>query len=70
MKFEKVLKGGTIYNGDSTFVSDIGINGESIVALGVGLESDEMVIIRPHSVGDAAGLGNRQATFARLDAAA
>jgi dihydropyrimidinase len=42
MNFEKVIKGGTIYNGDSTFKADIGIEGGKITALGQDLQGQEV----------------------------
>ena len=43
MTFEKVLKGGTIYNGDATIEADVGIDGDKITAIGKGLEGKEVV---------------------------
>lgn len=43
MNFEKVIKGGTIYNGDATFVADIGIEGGTITALGTDLSGAETI---------------------------
>ncbi len=43
MKFEKVIKGGTIYNGDATFKADIGIDGGKISALGQDLEGAQTI---------------------------
>lgn len=43
MKFEKVIRGGTIYNGGGTLDADVGIEGEKITAVGVGLEGAEVI---------------------------
>ncbi len=43
MKFERVIRGGTIYNGDSTIEADIGIEDGVITALGRGLEADDVI---------------------------
>jgi dihydropyrimidinase len=43
MKFEKVIRGGTIYNGGATVETDIGIDGGKIAALGHGLEGAEVI---------------------------
>lgn len=43
MKFEKVIKGGTIYNGGETLTADIGIDGGTITALGKNLEGAEII---------------------------
>ncbi|MHC4778051.1 MAG: dihydropyrimidinase [Planctomycetota bacterium] len=43
MKFEKVIRGGTIYNAGATLEADVGIEGEKIAAVGVGLEGAQVI---------------------------
>lgn len=43
MKFDTVLRGGTIYNGGETFTADIGIEGDTIAALGRSLEGEQVI---------------------------
>ena len=43
MKLDKVIRGGTVFNAGATLGCDVGIRGEQIAALGVGLEADEII---------------------------
>ncbi len=40
MKFDTIIKGGTVVTASDTFVADVGILGETIAAIGNGLSSD------------------------------
>jgi dihydropyrimidinase len=46
MKFDTVIRGGTVVNGGSTVAADVGISGETIAAVGTGLEGVEVVDAR------------------------
>src|SRR4030042_195297 len=46
MKFDKVIRGGTLYNGSATIETDVAIRGERIAALGTGFEADEVIDAR------------------------
>jgi dihydropyrimidinase len=43
MKFEKVLRGGTVYNGDATVRADVALEGEAIAAVGLDLEGQTII---------------------------
>ncbi len=43
MKFDKVIRGGTIYNGSATLQCDVGIDGGTIAALGTALEGAQVI---------------------------
>ncbi|MHC4601342.1 MAG: amidohydrolase family protein, partial [Planctomycetota bacterium] len=43
MKFETVIRGGTIHNGDETLDADVGIVGERIEAVGPGLQGVKVI---------------------------
>ena len=45
MRFDTIVKGGTVVTPSGTFVGDIGITGETIAALGASLDSDGAEII-------------------------
>ena len=44
MKFEKVIRGGTLYNAASTQRCDIGIGDGKVLALGTCLDADEVIV--------------------------
>ena len=43
MRYEKVIRGGTVYNGSATFDADVAIDHGTIAAIGTGLEAAEVV---------------------------